>query len=244
MCLRLQFGWIALALFAVAAQGCLMLPYGIPTISQIEELSVPSPGDDVHVFRVDGKATQSRGLYGLIDIDAVSVTEMHRLARIDCGEAGVVDAQWDVGTERGVFYLGMFNGIPEKQYDTLAIHLYRPGYETIRIEADADRRKLEWKPVVDNTQRERAVDELLGPVSRLPNEGRPFQEGMPATPALLVRGVLPGVASPANREALLFCAAEYERIAGIVGDDEPEADSTRERLRDKANLLRELADRD
>lgn len=242
---RLQLRWIAVAVFAVASPGCLILPYGFPTIDRIAAMPVPSPSDDVHVFRVDGDVTQSesRGpCFGL----ATNVAEVRRLDRIGRFDDGTIGSQWSLNFEHGRVRVGILTNVPSRNHHTMAVCLYRPGYETIRIKGSDDRRTLEWKSIVGSTQRELAVDALLKPITNESSQGVPIYlpdglDGTTTTARRLVRGLRPGSESPAHRKALLFCAAEYERIAEMVADDGPDGGAVRERLLEKSQGLRKLA---
>ena len=94
---------------------------------------------------------------------------------------------------------------------TLALRLYRPGYELVEIAAWEATNRVEWKRLSAMTVDEAAVNALFG------------------------GNLEPGSASKAHRAALLFGASEYDRLAGSSSSTE------RELLRGRAENLRDLA---
>lgn len=225
--------WFGIAaLTSLLAPGCVYVPYCVPAFQRIGALEADPEWDDVRVFRLEGTAKiVNRTLIMQI---AHSKLEEVTLRRID---PSVLNDQSIAGIERGVLCLGMVNTVSSATCRELAVHLYRPGYRTIQLVSGRPLRfstrksSLEWIPVADSVESEQAVDFLL-------HMNRPSHFLVPCETELASGG-----ASPAHRESLLFAAAEYDRIAWFVDDDEPEADAIRERLREKAKRLRKLADR-
>lgn len=123
---------------------------------------------------------------------------------------------------------------------TMMVRLYRPGWQTVEVGSWGLPGEVDWKEAKDGMARERAVDDLVTTWER-DTEGRmgALTDAVP-TDAKVFRCLARGSATPAHREALLFAASEYERLAVQVsasGGDE----AARARLAGKAKALHDRA---
>jgi hypothetical protein len=147
----------------------------------------------------------------------------------------MLPSQWSVGVEHGWFSIGLQNQRFLANKHSVAMRFYRVGYETINVGPGDVSKDLDWKAVADLAGQEKAVDDLIGANSRFFDKDTGYYGNGYCGPAA-------GKSFAAHREALLFCANEYDRIAFFVTDAEPDAEATRTRLADKAARLRALAD--
>lgn len=238
---------IAVAVLGLMSSGCLYVPYCLPEFQRIGAIEADWDRDEVHVFRVDSTSKEHNGTSPLFVAaglmswppgTARSIPfETHELTRIHPSDSNKVDGQRAMRWGHGKLCFGMINTVAEATHHTLAVRLYRPGFETIDVRASNNplsggyvESSRSWQPVFDIADFEAAVDAVIG-LSSTDDPSEPFADSRPAA----------GDVSPAHLEALLFCAAEYERIARMAADDELEAEALRERLRAKAEGLRQRA---
>src|ERR1051325_928006 len=203
---RLFFGIVGVS--CLSSLGCLYVPYCLPEVQRVAAVRVPWPSDDVHVFRVDGTDQSWHRTVAMIgDGPGGGSDEAHELARLQPSERKVIAQQWALGVERGWVCVGLVNAVAQSTRHTVALRLYRRGYETISIKPGDEEKDFEWKPVPDLAGQEKAVDDLIDTRARVCSL-LGFNANTTAAP---------GVSSAAHREALRFCADEYDRIAYFVG---------------------------
>ncbi len=177
--------------------GCLYLPYCLPEIDRVGAVKAPLPGDDVHVFRVDGHEKSWRG-GGIGDGPGSGLDESHELVRLKSSDGGMIAAQWNIGIGSGAVMGSPVGWHHETTKHTVAVRFYRPGYETIEVKPGAELKELKWKAVADAAGQEKAVDDLI--------EDRPDLGWGLFTPPMHIHPAAPGRNSPGHREALRFCA--------------------------------------
>ena len=225
-----RFILAGISLVCLTCVGCLYVPYCLPEIHSVGEVRVPWPSDDVHVFRVDGKKKSWVG--GGIGDGADGHDESHEFERLQPSDRKMIAAQWKISLGSGslaVLYPVVW--CHENTKHTLALRYYRRGYETITVKPGDEQKDLEWKVVPNLVGQEKAVDDLIDM-----HESIHSLLGYNANTT-----AAPGTTSPAHREALLFCAAEYDRISWFVTPKEPDADELRSRLEKKSKQLKDLA---
>ncbi len=225
-----RFFLVIVGLACLASLGCVHVPYCLPEIKRVAAVQVPWPSDDVHVFRVDG-TEKSTSWQGIGCGHPYRVNQTDELTRLQPSAHKTIASQWTTGVERGWVTVGIVGRGYESTKHIVAVRFYRPGYETIEVKPGEEQKEFDWKPVADLAGQEAAVHCLIG------STGFPYHNHGYRT-----YSAGPGNHAPAQREALHFCADEYERIAFFVTDNDPDADATRTRLDEKAKSLRALAD--
>jgi hypothetical protein len=128
-------------------------------------------------------------------------------------------------------FVGPDGGVCESR--TVRVALYRPGYELVVVDSWDLFPKMTWK-------RGDQVDALvqLFPVASLELEAAAPRH--PRAPLLGAPYLAPGSVSPEHRQALLFGAAEDERLAAICRGRKGAPDW--QALLDCAAQLRQLAE--
>lgn len=248
-----------IAVICLSFAGCVYLPFCAPEVDHLAGVKLPSSSDDVHVFRVDGVEKSWRG-GGMGDGPGYGLDESHELTRLQPTGQKAIAPQWAFAVETGFIAGSLIGGGIDTTKHTLAVRFYRRGFETIEIKPGDAGKELKWKPAADLADREKAVDDLI--VDSVSGGGLFF-------PHISYQPVS-GAKSPAHREALRFCAEEYDRIRStVVGNDtdakyascypateggralatqlaaKPRpvtAEEMRTRLTEKAKRLRDLAD--
>lgn len=173
--------------------GCI-IPYAYPKLDFTRALQLDAPPGDVRVFRVDVAQAKS---------GPPATFELEQLTEISVPSSGKVTPQIQASLPTGVyFFMGALN------YDfgsrrTLALRVYRPGFELVEVKSMERTNQLAWAPAPDLAVQERALDTLF-PLKR----GDEFQAGERVTNR--------GSISPEHRAALLYGAAEYERLAATT----------------------------
>jgi hypothetical protein len=197
------------ALFALAllAMGGCIFPYCVyPKLSYTPSLKLDQPAGDVRAFRVDLGIETGDVWYGDGHLES--------LAEIPVTNADEVPAQLKPSVTTRWAMIGIaLNYVTYNDY-SVALRLYRPGYELTEVKSWQLTNRVAWKPATEIATQEAALDALL-PIARL--------EG--------------GSKTEAHREALLFGASEYERLAAAAVSIEQA-----ENLGAKAKKLRERAE--
>jgi hypothetical protein len=250
--------WTALGIGLLACpllSGCLV-PVGAawPSVRVTPLLQVDSGPDKVRAFRVD-KTTS----HGCMDF---SLDNEYVLKEIPVSSAGWVSPQGKVACDYCWYWnciaLTYFNG----KHHSVTVRLYEPDRQTLEIDSWDLPHGVQWKIARALDEREKAVDELVS--TRGANSWQEMHEQHdalnPAGAESLFRFLAPGSNSPEHRQALLFAASEYERLAktdpqddpcsrvsigGVVLPYQPPDEKTlqilRERMMQKAARLRDLA---
>jgi hypothetical protein len=220
-----------LSLPCLAAAGCLQVPFYVPEFTSVPSVQ-PGCKEDLHAFRVD--ATQRMELKeepGREHTVRGENFETFELTKIQPSRGGATPQQVGVNASFGWCYVGLWNYCTSYTSHSVALRLYRPGFETIELKPGQPSSELQWQPATTLAAQEKAVDDLLGvsPLERI-NPKLATQQ----------RRLESGAKSAAHYSALLFAAREYERIARSVSPELPEPEA-RARLTDKANRLKAIA---
>jgi hypothetical protein len=199
----------------------------------------PAP-QEVRAFRVD----VSDDAFGVMDVeehDRYVMTEMTaRFGDWLCPQGKVaVDYGWEM---IGVLSYG------QHTHHTVLVRLYRPGYKTVEVESWQLPPYADWQKAASPADQERAVDDLLSTYerddlvtwSRRREASSRGEIAAPPRDPSVFRNLAPGSAGRGHREALLFAAAEYERLAKAAEGDAGR--DVRTRSAEKAAALRKLAD--
>ncbi len=222
--------WVGGAcVFCLACAGCVQMPFYVPELNVVPGARSGCDAREVHAFRVDIAEHQElkEGPPPNFHVRGENFADCE-LRRIAVSAAGTVPRQTDLSCKHGWCYVGFFNNITSYTGHRVVVRLYRPGYETVELKAGESADAVQWREADDLAAQERAIDDLLG-VSPLAKVDAKSSEQQ--------RRLVPGKTSAAHRNVLLFCAREYERLAGGAVPDE-----TADRLAEKAQRLRALAD--
>jgi hypothetical protein len=213
-----------LLIAALCLSGC-MLPYAAPSVNYVPPFDLECPAGEVRVFRVN--ITRERS-----DAD---VEELCELKEVGAEGINKTPGQTSLGYTNGVYVTGKHGKVHNASTShTLAVRLYRPGYETVELNSWDPPGKIIWKEAMTAAVQEMALDDLfdLGEKKTTPDEKA----------AMVHRTLQPGTKSSAHRTALRFGAGEYARLAAQVTGKEPSQRALRDRLVDKARRLEQLAD--
>jgi hypothetical protein len=219
----------AVAVVCALQAGC--IPYAYPNLMSVPAVRLDAVPEPIHAFRVEVKGREI--------VPLGNSTDDYALSRIDGVDGGRLPAQSDVSLEYG-YPVSWDKSLQRGK--TLLVRLYRPGYELVELRAD-DEAKVVWMPAVGLAAKERVIDDLLGvPAYSLPEAHRRRRDRESARDAVELATSVPEQLPPGSRsakhhDALLFAAAEYERLAATPKLPEAHAD----RLRKKANDVRARA---
>jgi hypothetical protein len=234
---------ITASLLCPLLTGC-VLGYAYPTIARVPAVSVvqEAQAGEIHAFRVDVADDQN-----CIDFPE---QDCYVLRTVPLSPEGDVPPQTKVGLDYGWILNCVALVYSGHTHHTVLVRLYRPGWQTVEIKAWDQVGPITWKESIDLPARERAVDDLLSTwntdaLSQLPartsGSKPPPPQARPWDPKVF-RNLAPGSASAWHRQALLFAAAEYDRLAAAATADKA-GQEQRQRVADKAKRLRELAAR-
>jgi hypothetical protein len=208
----------------------MQFPYFLPELSYAPGVDAKCRGDQVHVFRVD--VTQKTEFQEGLKSVSGKVVEFQELTRIRTSADGTTSPQLGVTFASGWRYVGVVNFTSSSTEHGVTLRFYRPGYETIAFKPGEGMRELEWRKAPGLDAQIKAVDDLMrGPML---NKSK---KAITATQVLE-----PGTKSAAQREALVFGAGEYERLARDLSATDPEERDIRADLLKEARRLRGLAE--
>jgi hypothetical protein len=224
---------VSIHLFCFASLGCVQLPFYVPTMNVVPPVKSGCESADVHAFRVD--------ITDVVELKdgpppectfSGSNREIYELSRIPLAAGGAVPKQVGMSVDHGWCYVGFFNLVNTWTSHSVAIRMYRPGFETIELKAGQTLHALEWIEAPDLAAQEKAVDDLLGVAILDRASTKSAKQDI---------RLEPGTKSSAHRDALLFAAREYERLAKTLSADDVGAPDVNARLREKAQRVRALA---
>jgi len=203
----------------------MQVPYCIPEFNYAPGVAAKCKKGEVYAFRVDLTQTAEVNIgAGKVTgevVDHVVLTHLHP------STDGSTSAQLGLSLATGWRYVGVVNYTSSSTGHAIALRFYRPGYDTIVLKPGEKVTELNWTAAPGMSAQVKAVDDLMN--------GPPTQK----SGAVTARQALePGTRSPAQKEALLFGAGEYTRLANELSP----ADPGRTQILDKANRLRSLAD--
>jgi hypothetical protein len=188
------------------AAGCI-LPYcAYPKLDYTPPVELGTQAGDVRAFRIDITKPTA-------DMSVFVGPVYERLTELPVTNTDEVAAQLKPSVTYGFVVIGIALNYLTHTSHSVALRVYRPGFELVEIQSWGRAHRVAWNPAPDLDAQEKALDTLL-PVCRL-------EAGSKAVP---------------HRDALLFGATEYERLAPMASSAEQ-----RQRLRDKADRLRDRA---
>jgi len=233
--------WLFLLMLLPNCTSCLY--YAYPTLIYTPEQPIDNRDGSAHAFRVDIDRTERK--------PAPTATQ-YTLSRIPLDARGLVPSQLEVAPKSGVWNpLGVTESAQHEFSDyTMAVRMYRPGYQTKEIKAWDKARDPQWLKADNLAAQEKAIDDLLAGPSEYPNFNLDGKTYSPVggdwwalkdqkTPPF---GLQPGAASKSQRDALLFASGEYQRLANSPLAMSPNVQTARERLVSKAIWLRKYAE--
>jgi len=201
----------AVALGATAcllAAGCL-IPYAYPKLSYVPGCEFGPEANEIHAFRVD--VSEDHLFFG-------GDTGQYTITEISPRSDGSVPPQSRVTVERG---FGLLLQLGRKH--ATCVRLYRPGYKLVELDSWDSTDKISWQPAENWGDQAWAINKLLA---------RPIlfssfwalhgsRDHLPDPPT-----------SPGATRAVVFIAAECERVAALAPTPETAA-----RLRERARQL-------
>lgn len=208
---KIAFGLVLLASIPL---GC--IPYAYPHLSVVPAVRLAPDVEQVHAFRVEGS--------GCV-VDVGQSIEAYTLSRVPVSRTNRVPAQASLSLDRGFYVVGVALNYPVHHGHALDVRLYRPGYRLVTLHSGEA--NVEWTPAPDLKAQGEAIDELLAEPGLYCLQAA-FQFG----PSLRLRmkfNPAPGSHSAVHRDALLFAAGEYERLADSPEATEADADHFRSR---------------
>lgn len=177
--------------------GCIF-PYVGPSLEYTPRVALEAPRDEVRAFRVDIATSQYKpGLWGISSISSESTTE--RLSEVSISHRDEVPGQVKASVQYGIVAIGPLT-FRTREGASVALRLYRPGYELVEIRSWEGTNRVAWKPTADLLEQEKALDRLFAGVSSATGFGCIQDKGS---------------VSAAHHKALLFGASEYERLAKL-----------------------------
>lgn len=188
---------------SLVLSGCGNLPkFVYPTLDYTPSVALSVPVDEVRAFRVDVEHCMTeRKYFGTNTFTEIQPTK-----------AGTVPGQLTSGWTSQSGFFGALKNIDSTSH-TVAVRLYRPGYELVEIPSWQIGRDVVWKPAKTLQQQEAALEALM-PMQQLHRVNK----------------------SLAHQNALLFGATEWDRLAAKA-----EVQSDKERWQWNATELRRLA---
>ncbi len=186
--------------------GCL-LPYcAYPTLDYTPAVKLDARRGEVRVFRVDiNKPTA--------DMSVFDGPVYERFTELPVSNTDEAPAQVKPSASYGFVVIGIALNYFTHTSHSLALRVYRPGYELVEIKSWEKVNRVIWKPSPDLDAQEKALDGLF-PLDRLEA----------------------GSKSSAQRDAIDYGASEYERLATTAHTPDQRA-----RLAEKAVEFRNRA---
>jgi hypothetical protein len=214
-----RFALLGIFLFTLPFDsGCLYCAY--PALDYTPPLKLDTAPDEIHAFRVDATSRRVVPLGGFINVPEDQLWKpdeqvlSQQLSELSTSPTHEVPAQIKPSLSYGFLIPILVANALTHTSRSVSVRLYRPGYELVEVHAWENVTRIAWNPVADVEGQERTLDNLV----TWPLEA--------------------GSASGAHRQALLFAASEYDRLAAGA----PSA-RLRVRLAGKARTLRDQAEK-
>jgi hypothetical protein len=196
-------------------------------VSLVPALNLGPSHQDIYAFRVDIADDESSSHF--------AKPGHYRFRQIHITPHGSITAQGKMAMDSGFYWNLLFTCFAQKTDHTVQLRLYRPGYNLIEIQSWQAQADMEWQAVAGPAAQEKILDALLRPTGKSSWQGRDQAWGF---------GQLdPGSVSGEHRHALLFAAAEYDRLADDIEIDTGDGAEACSRCHAKATFLRQLADK-
>lgn len=207
----------------LAAAGCLV-PYCARSVNHLPPLDLNCNPQEVHAFCIE--ITRQ-------NVPEEGIKERWKISPIPL-DSSKVPSQSKVAYDFGIYSFTP-NKASGPLIDTshiLTLRLYRAGFKTAEVDPSGPIEKVSWERAADAKAQETALDEIFALMPVIVPKGGPMVERTPE----------PGSVSKEHREALLFGANEYTRIATAMGDPkEDELKEIKARMIAKSQRLQILA---
>ncbi|MCH8043983.1 MAG: hypothetical protein IID44_09730 [Planctomycetes bacterium] len=191
--------------------GCIFPYSAYPTLDYTPAVKLGTQPGEVRAFRVD--ITKMVCDVGVTFSSRPDVPGDQRLREIPVTNTDEVAAQVKPSVTFGLVIIGGALNFLTHTSHSVAVRLYRPGFELAELKSWERVNRIAWQPAADLDAREKVLDTLL-PLDQLEA----------------------GSEAATHRDALLFGAGEYDRLAAVAPSPEQ-----RGRLREKAGHLRKRA---
>ena len=215
--------WLLVTISFCCLTGCVPLFYAYPTVSYVPAVNVGKLRDKTYAFRVD-IADRKSG-------DESAEAGRYVLRQIHVAKSGYVAGQAKVSMDSGFYWNCFVKCFDERTNHTVRLRFYRPGFNLVEVHAWQTEADLVWREQPGPAEREKALDRLLGPSEPGSKPSSEADWGFSRLAA--------GSVSFDHRCALLFAAAEYERVAERSLREE--SDELSDRCLAKAKWLRDHA---
>jgi hypothetical protein len=202
--------------------------YGYPSVSYVPGIDLGPEKGNARAIRVD--VTENKNS---IEFAQNSVFEFMEVPISEKGSIGR-QAQWEF--DKGWIWNCVTQTYKGRTSHTLVMRLYRPGYQLIEVDSWKSLDHPVWKEAKTLEDQEKALDDLVSTTGPRPN---PF---VPAIPGRInLDNLAGGTTSEGHKNVLLYAATEYDRLAQSSLQAEKDADSIKQRMKDKGAKLRILA---
>jgi hypothetical protein len=185
-----------------------------PRIDYIAPCQLNADSQTVYAFRVD--YTKQVILSG---VNRVETTE--KVTRIPCTPTGEISAQSKTSLTFGLLTLPPWMPAIYHISHPLVVRLYRPGFQLVEVTSENKGQPIRWQAAPDRESQAQVLESLFPGAYPLSDTGDKVANGSQ---------------SPAHREALLFGASEYERLAAQANGSEKDI------YRSRAKWLHDLAE--
>ncbi len=197
---------LAICLLSLPYTGGCVVPYcAYPTLDFTPSVKLDTQLGEVRAFRVDITKPTA-------DLSVFVGPVYERLTELPVMNTDEVAPQLKTSVTYGFVVIGIALNYLTHTSHSIALRLYRPGFELVEIKSWERVKRVYWKTAPDLDTQEKVLDVLL--------------------PLGLLEG---GSTGAAHRESLLFGASEYDRLAAVASSDQ------QTRLKEKATKLRERA---
>jgi hypothetical protein len=209
----------------------------LPNISYVPGQQLTDSADQLHVFRID--VTEKSSYLG------IPAGAEYRFGEVSLDENAYCGSQLKASIDYSWAYQSFANawcGIPkgETVSHSLIVRIYRRGYDTVEIGSWKKDPPIEWVPVIDVREQEKAIDDLLSTIERKGGSDKRESE--------MARGpfhdereqfghLVNGSMSETHQKAMLFAAREYEWLAKSMQTSDI-GNAVHNRLLAKADYLR------
>jgi hypothetical protein len=221
--------WIVLVALLGGVAGCVPLFYAYPAVSFVPAVNVGKTHEKTYAFRVD-IADHRSGKEGK--------TGHYVLRQLHVAKSGFVAGQANLALDSGYYWNCFVKCFSEQTNHTIRLRFYRPGYHLVEVQSWQTDGGLVWHEAPTPEARERTLDRLLGPADR---SAQAHREASEPEQTWGFDRLAAGSASPEHRCALLFAAAEYERLSATASLEDKV--NLSHRCSAKAKWLRDRADR-
>jgi len=225
--------WLGILFCVFTLSGCFVpIPFASPKISMVSGRSAGANVDKVYAFRMDIRDWIGSPCF----CTEKSKSERCIMRRVRINKKGQIPSQLKLSMTTGVIWHCIALDYTHYEVSRILMRVYRPGYETV-VWSDGDKGQIKWHSVETLFEQERAVDRLFSTWdtgcecsylelwsewdSKYGTEGdwREIDEvSQTEFWEVAFCCLAGGSASKSHRDALLFGASEYRRIASEATD--------------------------